>query len=67
MGLSKKTLYKTISWRITSIVLSLSLSYLIMRSFKQALGYTAIYSVLSSVLYYYHELLYKWLRLKGKV
>jgi uncharacterized membrane protein len=67
MGVSKKALYKTISWRIVSIMLSLTLSLLIMGSWRQAVSYTLIYSALSSILYYYHEMLYKWLRQKGKL
>lgn len=60
----KKSIYKTISWRIISIVLSFVLSLIFMGSVEQATKYTVVYNVIATVLYYFHELGYKWLRPK---
>lgn len=65
--INRKTLYKTITYRILSIVLSLVLSYIFLGSIKDATAFTLIYAGLSTLLYYYHEKFYKWLRRKGKI
>jgi len=64
---SRKTLYKTVTWRLLSIGLTFSTSALFFGSVNESLSYTVVYSVLSTVLYYYHERLYKWLRANGKI
>lgn len=64
---SKKSLYKAISWRAISVSLSLSLSYLYLGSFAKATSFTVIYSIISTILYYWHEVAYKWLRRRGKI
>ena len=65
--LSRKALYKTISWRIVSIIVSFILSYYFLGSIDGATHYTLVYNGISVILYYFHELIYKWLRLKGKL
>jgi uncharacterized membrane protein len=65
MVLNRKSLYKTISWRIVSIILSFTLSYVLMGSIEAATTFTVIYNVIATVLYYLHEMFYKWLRRKG--
>lgn len=64
---SKKSLYKTISWRLISLIMSFTLSYYILGSLKTATTFTIVYNILGSILYYLHEMLYKWLRKKGKI
>lgn len=65
--ISKKALYKTISWRIVSVITSFTLSYHFLGSMEQATAYTIVYNLIGSVLYYFHELAYKKLREKGKI
>lgn len=65
--INKKAIYKTISWRIISIAMSFGLSYYFLGSTEQATRYTIVYNCIGAVLYYFHELLYKKLRQKGKV
>lgn len=64
---NKKALYKALSWRAISMAISLVLSYLFLGSWKSAGAYTLINAVIGTILYYYHELFYKWLRRKGKI
>lgn len=64
---NKKSLYKAITWRLISIVLSFIVGYIYLGSVKEAGELTVIYSIISTVLYYFHELFYKWLRKKGKI
>lgn len=65
--ISKKALYKTITWRLVSIAVSFILSYQFLGSVEEATTYTVVYNVIGSVLYYLHELAYKKLREKGKI
>jgi len=65
--ISKKTLYKTVTWRLVSIAVSFVLSLYFLGSVEQATTYTVVYNVIGSVLYYFHELAYKKLREKGKI
>lgn len=65
--LSRKSLYKTITWRLISIVLSFTTSYVFLGSLDLATKYTIVYSIVSSILYYWHEMLYKWLRRQGVI
>jgi uncharacterized membrane protein len=60
--LTRKTLYKALTWRLISIVLSFALSIAFFGDFKASLWYTLAYGVVSTVLYIAHELLYKWLK-----
>lgn len=64
---SKKSLYKTITWRILSLIMSFGLSYMLMGSLKTATTFTIVYNILASILYYFHEMFYKWLRRKGMI
>lgn len=65
--ISKKTLYKTITWRIISILVSFCLSYYYLDSTEKATKYTIVYNFVGAILYYFHELFYKKLRQKGKI
>lgn len=65
--INKKAIYKTISWRIISILVSFGLSYYYLGSTEEATHYTVVYNGIGAVLYYLHELLYKKLRQKGKI
>lgn len=62
--MSKKSLYKTISWRITSIIVGFTITYLYLGSIKAATTLAVLHNVVATVLYYYHELLYKVIRRK---
>ena len=59
MALHKKYVLKSLTWRLISIILSLGLSVYFFGEWKAAISYTAAYAVISTVLYYIHELLYK--------
>lgn len=65
--MNKKTLYKTVSWRILSLISAFSLSLLFFPTVKEATNFTVISQIMSTVLYYFHELFYKWLRKQGKI
>ena len=64
---SKKSLYKTISWRIVSIILAFTISYVIMGSASQASMFTVVHSVVATLLYYWHEVAWKVARRRGWV
>lgn len=59
MALHKKYLLKSLTWRLISIILSLSLSLWFFGTWQAAINYTIAYAIVSTVLYYIHELLYK--------
>jgi uncharacterized membrane protein len=65
--LYKKSIYKAVSWRLISIVLSFAISLSFMQSLETATKYTIVYNLIATVLYYLHELVYKWLREKRLV
>lgn len=64
---SKKSLYKTLSWRAVSIILSFVVSYAIMGSVGQASVFTVVYSLIATLFYYWHEVAWKIARRKGWV
>ena len=63
----KKALYKTLSWRLISIIMSFFISMIFMGSMVEASKFALVYNVVSGFLYYWHEMAYKWLRAKGKI
>jgi uncharacterized membrane protein len=63
--LSKKSLYKAISWRVISILLSFTLGYFFIGEVIKTIGFTVVYSIISTGLYYLHEMWYKVARRKG--
>lgn len=65
--LRKKTLYKSISWRVISIIQSMAMSYWFLESFTEAGKFTLVSAVIGTFLYYLHEEFYRHLRKKGKL
>lgn len=65
MIVNKKYLYKSLTWRIISIITSFSLSYIMMDGWQEAMRYTIAYSIISTILYYFHELYYKQRKFKN--
>lgn len=62
--ISKKSLYKAISWRAISILLSFTLGFFFIGEIVKTISFTIIYSIISTTLYYFHELFYKVARRK---
>lgn len=60
----KKSIYKTISWRIIAILLSLGCAYLFVGSIVLSLEIVVTANALSVVAYYIHERI--WNRYGGK-
>ena len=60
--LTRKTIYKAITWRIISVALSFALSMVYFGDFKASLWYTLAYGLASTLLYVLHEIAYKWLK-----
>lgn len=65
--MSKKALYKTISYRIIATVQALVLSYLYLGDVVQAGEFAVVSAIVGSVIYYLHEEFYRFLRKKGKI
>jgi uncharacterized membrane protein len=57
--IGRKTLYKAITWRMLSIILSFSLSFIYLTEVNKAMSFTIIYAIISTVLYYFHEIIWK--------
>lgn len=58
MTVHKLYVYKALTWRTISIVLSFTLSLLFFSTWKEALSYTITYSIVSTILFYIHEMFY---------
>lgn len=65
MNVSRKSLYKTISWRLLSIIVGFSITYLYLGSIEIATTLTVLHNVVATILYYNHEMFWKMVRRKG--
>lgn len=65
--LRKKAIYKSITYRAISIVQSLVLGYIYLGSISEAGEFALVSAVVGTVIYYYHEEFYRYLRKKGKL
>lgn len=54
----KKSLMKTLSWRVISFILTLILSYFFLRSTKESLTFTLIYGIISAIVFFVHEIIW---------
>ena len=55
MDSRKKSLLKTISWRIVAIILSLAVTYLFIGSFALSFEIVITANIVSMITYYFHE------------
>ena len=58
----KKTIYRTISWRVVGIVLTYVIAYIVTGSIKVATSLAVIDSIIKTIAYWVHERL--WLKVK---
>jgi len=61
MDSNKRSIAKTVSWRIAGSISTFSISYLISGSFNIAGSIAVVQMVINTILYYFHE------RVWGKV
>ena len=62
MDSRKRSLIKSITWRIICIVVSITTAYLLTRQIDLSIAIGTIYNVTTMILYYFHERL--WNKLK---
>ena len=55
MDTRSRSLVKSITWRIVSIVVLVTVTYSITRDVKRTTGITVIFQIILAVLYYFHE------------
>ena len=55
MDTKKKSLIKTISWRIVAIIVSFIVTYLFTKSSSMSFEIVIIANIVSMVFYYFHE------------
>ena len=61
----QKSLFKSISYRVISILLTFVISYLITGSLTAASAIVSIDSILKVIVYYYHERIINFIRNKN--
>jgi len=55
MELRKRSLFKTLSWRLFSFCLTICIIYAYTKNIKQAVGVGAGIDLVKMILYYFHE------------
>ena len=51
----KKSILKTISWRIIAIITSMIVAYIFTKSFIVSIGLVLTANIISMIIYYFHE------------
>jgi uncharacterized membrane protein len=62
----RKTVIKTITWRVISILLGFSMSLIFGFSSKDATVFTLVFNFTAMICYYMHELVYRLIKYKRK-
>jgi len=57
-----KTIYKTLTWRIISVVLGFAVSAAMGASSSQATKFTIVFNGTAMIAYYIHELVYRYIK-----
>ncbi len=50
-----RTIFKSITWRITAVLSTLVIMFMLTRDYSLSLYYTIVINIIKSVLYYLHE------------
>jgi len=67
MDLRKRSLAKSVTWRVVGIVMLLAISYLVTHDWQKTTGITVVFHGSRLVLYYFHERIWErvqWGRLR---
>jgi len=62
MDLRKRSLAKSVTWRLLGIGMLVVISYLVTRDWEKTTGITVIFHGLRLILYYFHERLWECVR-----
>ena len=59
MDSRRKSLYKTITWRVSAMIATLIVSYLMFGNLTNSVEFTTVITIITAIMYFVHERLWK--------